>query len=126
MHIKLYDGKGKPKSICIHRIVALTFKPNLKNLPEVNHIDGDKLNNSVENLEWCTRTENIKHAYKFRDPKTYKGSGNKNSKLIEKQVINIRNKYKNKQITYKQLAEEYNVGVTLIGYIINNKIWKHV
>ena len=47
----------------IHRLVALTYLTNPNNLPEVNHIDGNKLNNHVDNLEWVTRSENMIHAY---------------------------------------------------------------
>lgn len=124
--VKLYNGFGKCKSISVHRIVALTFLDNPKKLLEVNHIDLNKCNNHLSNLEWITRSDNIKHCYQYRDPKTYKGSGNKNSKLKEEQVISIRKEYKNSSITYKQLAVKYNVGTTLIGYIINNKVWNHV
>ena len=125
-HVKLYNGLGKCKSLTTHRIVALTFLDNPKGLIEVNHIDHNKHNNHLSNLEWITRSDNIKHSYVYRDPKTYKGSGNKNSKLTEEQVIDIRKEYKNSKTTYKQLAYKYNVGLTLIGYIINNKIWNHV
>lgn len=56
---------GKSKTISVHRIIALTFMPNPDNLPQVNHIDGNKENNKVSNLEWISNLENIKHSYKI-------------------------------------------------------------
>lgn len=53
----------KKKSIGIHRIIALTYLSNVTNLPEVNHKDGNKNNNSVDNLEWCTPKYNINHSF---------------------------------------------------------------
>jgi hypothetical protein len=57
--------KGKRKCVKAHRLVAMAFIPNPDNLPEVNHKNGIKSDNRVENLEWCTRSQNAKHAYKL-------------------------------------------------------------
>lgn len=61
--IVLYKN-GKAKRFQIHRLVAKAFIKNFENKPAVNHIDGNKLNNIVDNLEWCTLSENTLHAYR--------------------------------------------------------------
>lgn len=69
--IILYKNKIS-KNFYVHRLVAEAFIPNPNNLPEVNHKDGNKQNNCVSNLEWCTNGENQKHAYKTGLHKTIK------------------------------------------------------
>lgn len=58
------EYKDKFRSVKLHKLVAEAFIPNLLDKPEINHIDGNKQNNSVENLEWVTRNENVTHAIK--------------------------------------------------------------
>lgn len=62
VYVKLYKGDGTSKQIKIHRLVAQAFIPNPLNLPQVNHIDENKTNNNVENLEWCTASQNTRHS----------------------------------------------------------------
>lgn len=78
------NGVGRP--YCIHRLKAIAFIPNPENKPEVNHIDGNKLNNDLENLEWVTKSEQAIHAHKLGltpPPPIMKGKNNSTSKPIE-------------------------------------------
>lgn len=63
-HFIFIHSGGERKVKKIHRIVAECFLPNPENKPQVNHIDGNKNNNSIENLEWVTQSENMKHAFR--------------------------------------------------------------
>lgn len=67
------SSKNIPKHFSVHRLVAQCFIPNPENKPFINHIDGNPQNNHVSNLEWCTRSENIRHAFKLGLIKPRKG-----------------------------------------------------
>lgn len=83
--VNLVNDDGKQVTKKIHRLVAEAYIPNEDNLPQVNHIDGDKLNNSVRNLEWCTPKSNSIHSMEnnLRDPR----NRNDKIKLIDKSSI---------------------------------------
>lgn len=78
----------------VNRLVAEAFIPNPENKPTVNHLDGNKDNNRVDNLEWATRSEQMKHAYSLGLKKPMWGTSQKRSKLSEEDVRWIRNHYK--------------------------------
>lgn len=86
--VGLSRGPGEKKSYRMaHRLVAEAFIPNPENKPEVNHKDGNKLNNSIENLEWVTRSENAVHG--FDNGLLVHGFNHHSSKLKPDQVRDI-------------------------------------
>lgn len=114
----------KRKFKLIHRLVAIHFLNNFGNKKEVNHIDGIKSNNNVNNLEWCTRSENQLHAFKCGLDKPKKGELNGNSKLTWECIKFIREAKINKSHNGRQLAKLYNISTSNISSIQKNKIWK--
>lgn len=125
-HLRVKLSKsGKLKRYLVHRLVARAFIPNSENKPQINHIDADPTNNSVDNLEWSTQSENIKHAYKIGN-KNRQGENHHTNKLTRNDVLDIRNAYKLGCFFQREIAEAYDVGQDLISKIVNKKIWTHI
>ena len=129
------DGKLCTKKV--HRLIAEAFIPNPENKPQVNHINGIKDDNFVDNLEWVTHKENTKHAidnglFYFNSSKESinkiikKGSLNGNALLSEEKVLEIRKKYKPRIYTKAMLALEYGVKESCIKDVVNRNSWNHI
>ena len=114
------DGKQKP--FRINRLVALAFIPSPNAKPQINHIDCHKLNNYVENLEWVTARENIKHTYDMG--LAPKGQERPEAKLTNEQVIYVRENPEG--LTQCQLAEKFGLNRATISYIQTGKTFKIV
>lgn len=114
------------KSILVHRMVAIAFICNPENKKEVNHINGNKLDNSIDNLEWCTRQENMSHAYDNNLVYILKGSEIGNSVLKEYQVLEIRKKFIPRVYSRVKLAKEYGVSEATIKDILYKRTWNHI
>lgn len=119
------EGKKK-KRLCrlVHRYVAKAFVSNPLGLAEVNHIDGNKENNDANNLEWCTRQENVSHSYRIglATPGIRAGEKNGRHKITKEQAEEIRKLFAT-GISKYQLAKKYNVGWTTIQHIIRGDTW---
>jgi hypothetical protein len=115
----------KPKSFMLHRLIAFAFIPNIEKKPVINHKDGNKTNNSICNLEWCTVSENTKHAHNNGLAKVRFGENCNFSKLTEKNVIEIKNKIM-LGLSNKVISTEYKVSDSSICMIKNGKRWKHI
>ena len=111
------DSKGY--GFYVHRLVALHFCDNHFEGAQVNHKDGIKSNNRAENLEWVTASENIKHAHE--NNLISKRTVYKRIKLSEKDVEEIINLRNEKKLTYKELAELFNVGASTINRVMKKE-----
>lgn len=121
MNFSRNDGKGKNITALVHRLIALTFLENPNNLQYINHKDGNKQNNAVSNLEYCTRSENQKHAFKMGLQKMPKGEEAPCAKLTNEQARQIRKLYKEKQMSQQKIAGFFNVSQTTVRRVINGK-----
>ena len=123
-YVNLTDINGKQSKKYVHRIIAQVFIDNPNDKKEVNHIDCNKLNNNIMNLEWTTRKENLQHSYDNGLKREHEKHGN--SILTKKQVLEIRKLYKSKKYSYRQLSEMYNVSMSCICMIVTNRNWRNL
>lgn len=126
--------KGITKSVLVNRVIALKFLPNPLNLPQVNHVDGEKQHNYLRQptpelrakwgeyqLEWSTASDNEKHAHQT-GLKSGRGSQNSNAKLAPAHVLEIRAS----EETPAEIAKRFGIGRSTVVNIRNKKTWRHI
>ena len=118
--VGLYTSKGRVTCL-VHRLVAQAYLENPNNLPIVNHLDNNRANNHISNLEWNTIQGNSDHM--VSQGRSAKGVHNGNSRLVDTQVLEIRKLYK-LGISKRCLARLLNIDRTVISAIINNETWR--
>lgn len=119
-------SKNNNKMIRVHRAVAELFIPNPNNLPQVNHIDGNKENNVVSNLEWCDNKYNSIHAIKLGLTHIKTGEEKTNAKLNKDDIKFIRENYKPRDKKYgvRGLARKFDVHHETIRQVLKYETWK--
>lgn len=123
LSVNLRNKPGIQKGIVIHRILAKLFVPNPDNKPCVNHINGIKTDNRIENLEWCTTSENTRHAYNTGLAAT--GAKHWRSKLNEEQVKQVF-ELKSKGVCGAAIARQFGVCKGAIYAILGGVNWKQL
>lgn len=122
--INFMTQEGKKKTYRVHRLVMMAFKP-IKDMDklEVNHIDGDKKNNALSNLEWCSSSENQKHAFQTGLQQPRKGEKSNFSKLTQADIDKIF-ELRNLGWLQKDIANQIGCTRSNISYILNHKTWQ--
>lgn len=114
---------GKLATFKLHRVVCEVF--NGISTLEVNHLDGNKTNNISSNLEWCTRSENLKHAFKTGLCKPQKGESNPTAIISEKTAIDILLKLR-QGLGPSKISRDLGVSINITKDISRGKTWKHL
>ena len=109
----------------VHRLVAMAFIPNPNELPQINHIDGNKLNNLAENLEWCNARYNQLHAIALGLVTYDVGEAHHMTPFKNEDIFAIREAYKNGD-SQQRIADRYGVSQTSIHAIVVRKTWVHI
>lgn len=125
LKISLYIGNNKYISFMVHRLVAEEFIKNPMGKKQVNHKNGIKTDNRVENLEWCTNQENRDHAWKTGLVNTI-GENHGRAKLTNKDVLDIRKNYNRNNYSSRKIAKKYNMDQSSILDVIHRVTWTHI
>ena len=120
LRVTLSSG-NKQKRFAVHRLVATAFLPNTEGKPQVNHKDGNRYNNNVENLEWVTVTENIHHA--VENNLCPSGESNGNSKYTKEQISMVK-ELSSKGFSRSVCAKLTGVSLSCVKDVRAGRVWK--
>ena len=130
------DGKGYCRvtlainsnhiNYSVHELVLESFKSKRKEGYQCNHIDGNKTNNNISNLEWVTPSENTLHAHRIGLATVRKGERCHFSKLKRKEVLEIRELHKSGEYSRNEIANIYDIYPNHVSRIINRERWAHI
>ncbi len=118
--------EGFSSRFYVHRIMAIAFLPNPYNKPNINHKDGVRNNNNLDNIEWCTQKENIQHAHRTGLARVGIGEKQAHSKLKTNNINKIRSMYRTGAYTMKEIGDIYKVSYQSISDVVNFRTWKHI
>lgn len=116
-------SKNKTKKFFVHRLVAQAFIPNPTNLPIINHLNFDRSDNRISNLEWCTQKRNMQHSIQAGRKRIF-GEENVNAKLNNLSVRRIRKLFSTGKHSKSELARQFKVTPSLIREVVLYHIWK--
>lgn len=120
------NRNGEIKKESVHRLVALAFIPNPEDKPFINHKNAIRHDNRVANLEWCTPSENIKHAFNIGTKTAKSGKDSNLSKLTEDIVREIDKLLNLGELNQRQIAVRFSISHITVSDIYRGKSWSHI
>ena len=126
VNIRIHTKENEKESVTlsVHRLVAMAFIPRIAGKNEVNHKDGNKSNNTVDNLEWVDRSDNMLHAY--ANDLNHKGIDNSQSVYTEEQIHEVCRLLSENNLSRAEINKVTGVSLSIIKGILDHKKWKHI
>jgi len=124
--VGLYSNDRQNKKMLVHRLVAEAFLENPNKYPVVNHVDGNKLNNNLSNLEWCSISHNVKHSYSIGLSKPIPSNEKHHNSKLSMEIVNeIRLLYR-QGMYQKDIAKKFGIIQQNVSSIVRGLTWKKI